>query len=188
MGRPKLYHTAEERRVANAAKSKRSYHRNKSTISDRRKVLYRERTGQSDKTEGPSKRTQDPVETCKIPVRGLGYWSSRVDFLAKKHRILIGHSPYTYVDNIYHNFSISHRKLGIREALDEHNNLQTKIQQCQNEILQIDGMSDEWKRSDKVLKGVESVLFALQDLLCAAMTDESELMHQNKELKYQTDL
>ncbi|KAG6916282.1 hypothetical protein DXG01_007523 [Tephrocybe rancida] len=192
MGRPKLYHTPEEVRAANNAKSKRSYERNKADVNARRATQYRTKSGWKETTKPTRKRRTEidaPLDNRgRQPKKGIAFWTKITEGFAEKHSVLIGESRREYVDNLYHNFSITHRKNGIRDAIDEHDAIQRGLHKSQEEILQLDGIGKGWERSNEVLKGVRDVMHAIEELLITCETlssDALELMHQNKELMYQ---
>ncbi|KAG6809278.1 hypothetical protein H0H92_000839 [Tricholoma furcatifolium] len=167
MGRPKLYHSAEERLAANRAKSLRSYHKRKSENNVRRRAKY--------KAQPKNER------------RDLSFWMKKVEGIADEHRAVVGDAPFNYLDNLYHDYSITQRKLGLQTASDKHDALAQALVNAQNAVLNINGVDDAFRRTEEVIRPIRSINSYISDVLCDCMADPNsvELKHQNQEFEYQ---
>ncbi|KAG6825205.1 hypothetical protein H0H92_004407 [Tricholoma furcatifolium] len=167
MGRPKLYHSAEERLAANRAKSLRSYHKRKFECNARRRANYKARAN--------SER------------RDLAFWTKKAECIADQHRAVVGDTPFNYLDNLYHDYSITHCKLGLQTAADTHDTLAQALVNAQNAILNIDGVDDAFRRTEEIIRRIRSINSYISDVLCDCMADPNsvELKHQSQEFEYQ---
>ncbi|KAF8066720.1 hypothetical protein FPV67DRAFT_1449874 [Lyophyllum atratum] len=182
MARPRLYHTPEEIRVANNAKSKRSYVKNQPTVRVRRNLLYRRKAKESIIAQASPPMAE--VQHIKGP---LAYWCDRVERIATKHAAIVGLSPSDYVETLYVQFSISNDDCAIQDAVSRMTKLQSSIRRYHAEILQLEGVGKELGRCDEVSKMVSGVLASLEDLLSSAILDPTGLaaLHKGKQLMYQ---
>ncbi|KAG6807391.1 hypothetical protein H0H92_007766 [Tricholoma furcatifolium] len=222
MGRPKLYHSAEERLAANRAKSLQSYHkyvtpktidfyaeltilRRKSESNVRRRAKYKAGA----KRQTLRKPVQTPSEidhSCSRCInvsalthdgranntlcserRDLAFWMKKVEGVAYEHRAVVGDAPFNYLDNLYHDYSITQRKLGLQTAADTHDALAQALVNAQNAILNINGVDDAFRRTEEVIRPIRSINSYISDVLCDCMADPNsvELKHQNQEFEYQ---
>ncbi|KAG6835454.1 hypothetical protein H0H93_001322 [Arthromyces matolae] len=199
MGRRKLYHSKEERRLAKNSTSRRHYDRNKSAISEQRSVRTAEPSQvDPEVTKQKSGNDHSIANSGKEPQKGhplrpsqdLSYWVQQVRKLHAKHTrgLLFEQKPFNYVDNLYHEASVTGTTSQINEAMVEHSNLIRSIEKCQEKILNLSGIAEEWKAAEDVRLAVAKVLRSLEDMACAYLEDplKVEERHQNFELLYQT--
>ncbi|KAF8065988.1 hypothetical protein FPV67DRAFT_1450218 [Lyophyllum atratum] len=156
MARPRLYHTPEDIRAANNAKSQRSYV--KTTV-----VLA---TPPSTEVQSVTKMTS----------------SSWVERIAIKHTAIISLSPSDYMESLYVQLSISNNDRAIQDAVSKFTKLQSSIHRYHAEILQLKGVAKELRRCDEVSKKVGGVLVLSSAILdpsgLAALHSSKQLMYQ----------
>ncbi|KAG6830942.1 hypothetical protein H0H93_013893 [Arthromyces matolae] len=208
MGRRRKYHTAEEARLAANAKSRRSYHKNKSTVSSRRQEDYQKRKEQRlqvtrQPTFGPCKSiavaTQEPgidAGTGSQPdeqdnPRNVAYWTKRVERVAKRLTKEVGPSPFTFMENLYSNYQSTHDNQDILNAVLRIEKLKKCTAIYLHEILQLSGCGDEYRRGQEVARKVSSLFSSLDDLglhttICDDGMPDFETLHDRKEFLYQT--
>ncbi|RDB18974.1 hypothetical protein Hypma_014419 [Hypsizygus marmoreus] len=197
MPRPQLYHTPEEKKAANRAKSNRHYARKKGTIRARRSVQYREqskrnefRLGNNASSSEAAKASEEPSPRCvlkltsKISVTyitvralnsGLLYWCDRVERVVIRLNKLVDGDAYTYIDTVCKQYLLSCRKDEIRDTILHFTPLQKSINWYHDEILQLAGMGKETARVEDVSRMVRDVVNALEDLLCTSMLGYNDL-------------
>ncbi|KAF8055891.1 hypothetical protein FPV67DRAFT_1667889 [Lyophyllum atratum] len=188
MGRPRLYNTAEEKRLSNNVKSKRSYNRNKTSISARRSTRYRQKADQCVPPTKTNAHTTN-LEITDLPRdRHMSYWAERVEHVARKLTKAVGPGAYEFIEELYQAYIVSKDDTGISDAITHITTLQASIRRYQAEILQLGGLGKEWTRSDEVSNHVTGVLRSLEDLHGTVLIDPHSLrdLHHDKQLLYQT--
>ncbi|RDB28344.1 hypothetical protein Hypma_001342 [Hypsizygus marmoreus] len=193
LGRRRIHHTAEEQQAANKAKSRRYYEKNKGTEQMRRSVRHREKV-KSNMYFLPVASTKEPTQIPRsIPPPShtsdpLAYWGYRVDRVAIKLDAKMGMTPSTFLDGVCTSYLTSHSKDDVRDTLLIFTPLQKSIYRYMDEILNIAGAGDEYKRAEDVSRRVLGVIHALEDILCKAMLgyDEVCTAFEGKGLLYQS--
>ncbi|KAG6824128.1 hypothetical protein H0H92_007940 [Tricholoma furcatifolium] len=175
MGRRRLYHTPEERRLAANAKARRSYQKHKTTISSRRKK-------ETKKREHRGKRRKENPQCIQ-------YWTARSLRLESKLQALVGNSAFKFLESLYKDYMESRESQPIFNHIAVVMHLQKKLKEFQARILQLSGAGDEWRAAEGIQKRVSSVLQSLEDLGFYSTAEDQvdlELMHRSKEFLYQT--
>ncbi|KAG6907524.1 hypothetical protein DXG01_008613 [Tephrocybe rancida] len=173
MPRAKLYHTPEEKCLANNAKSKRSY--------------------QNLSPNSRSKKAQDNVDktrdtTLTREEKRLACCMQGVEHAEKKWRALIGPSPYHYIERLFNKYLTTSDPDIIGDATPPVEELASRIQHYQEEILQLSGFGDEYKQSEVVYNEINGMVKMLCDLSSATMMESNPVlrkMHARKEFMYQ---
>ncbi|KAF8078861.1 hypothetical protein FPV67DRAFT_1663535 [Lyophyllum atratum] len=190
MGRPRLYNTAEEKRLSNNAKTRQSYNKNKSAISTRRSTRYREKVDQLQRVSPTTTNTQttkELMDPSRAKQQHLSYWSERVEHVHRKAAKFVGPGAYEFLEGLYQAYIVKEDDTEICDVITDITKLQTAIRRYQAEILQLGGVGKEWNRSDEVSNLVTGVLKSLEDLLAAMLIDPRGLkdLHSSKQLLYQ---
>lgn len=92
------------------------------------------------------------------------------------------------MEHYYNDCLTSKKTERIFNAITYIEGLQTRLYKYQGEILQLAGVSEDWRRTERVSKDVSVLLKCLQDLgyAVAVNPDDAESLHRSKELMYQT--
>ncbi|KAG6826312.1 hypothetical protein H0H92_000357 [Tricholoma furcatifolium] len=211
MGRRRLYHTPEERRLAANAKARRSYHKHKADIGAQRRKRAKKRAHQakpqssgvgildahrprSKPTKQGDRNGENDAATSssadhQVDPADKRYWTARVQRIEKNLRSLVGDSAIDFLESLYSDYMRSRDSLPIFNQIHYVRPLEKQIRACQEQILQLYGAGDEWKAAENVRKRISSVVQSLEELeLYTAAGDEVDLaaLHHSKELLYQT--
>ncbi|KIL54939.1 hypothetical protein M378DRAFT_91689 [Amanita muscaria Koide BX008] len=183
MGRPRLHHTAKEKMAANRAKSKRHYERKKSEIQSQRRAKYAT-LNRISQPLGVLRLEHSKKKSC----RSISYWSERVVAIQGQLRHFTVPSLNAYVDGIYSQFMNSGDETLIDKAIANVGAFRKELLECEQNILQLEGVGKRLLAARKISCEVEAVIKYLEEILCFAMTDISELVdkHDKKQLMYQT--
>ncbi|KAF9458777.1 hypothetical protein BDZ94DRAFT_1225739 [Collybia nuda] len=128
MGRPRLYHTPDEKREANRRKSKRHYDKEKKSVRMRQSITYCK-----DKECTPGS------------LNDVNYWSAQAGLVELKFMELIGKSPFDYVDSIYRCYLVSPNTNVFHDATNSISEVQSSIRRHQDKILQLTGVDENWE-------------------------------------------
>jgi hypothetical protein len=115
------------------------------------------------------------------------YWSARSERITLKFSTLVKGSPFDFIEDTYNSYLISQHLNTLRDPILEVRNIQDSVRRCQNGILQVAGIGEEWKQFAGVAKAIEDVIRGLEEILCLAMSDAHELkmLHARSELFFQ---
>ncbi|KAG6818927.1 hypothetical protein H0H93_000240 [Arthromyces matolae] len=207
MGRRRLYHTAEEARLAANAKSRKSYHKNKSTIRMRRQDDYQSRKEErlsqmrprpqfGPKPAVASATQGDVTDTGLLAERDnpdhVFYWTRRIEKVNKRFIQEVGTSPLAFVEKLYSDYLATGNNEPILVATICNEKLQKGLAACMHKVLQLAGCSDEYHRGQEVSNRITAMGKALEDLGLHTTFSEQEGMpdfktlHDRKEFLFQT--
>ncbi|KAG6835936.1 hypothetical protein H0H93_013187, partial [Arthromyces matolae] len=207
MGRRRLYHTAEEVRLAANAKSKKSYYKNKGTVSLRRREDYHKRKAErlnikqrpncGPKVVPANVEHGGDLHVDAVPrdnednPRHASYWTRRVDRVERRFSTEVGQSPFAFVEGLYSAYVSNRNNEAIFDAIVRFEKLQKHLKIYLHEILQLSGCGPEYKRGQEVVAKVSAVFTSLEDLgMYTTIRDEGmpdfESLHDGKEFLYQT--
>ncbi|KAF9455590.1 hypothetical protein BDZ94DRAFT_1315016 [Collybia nuda] len=171
MGRPRIYHTPDEIRAANRAKSKRHYDKSKLSIAMKRGVKDCDKHRRSLVTYA---RASDAPPSPKLDSALLDktsstYWSSRVTQVERTFNTLIGESSFQFINGLCTAFhSTTYDKNTLRDPLLTVTHLRTRVRRYQDHILQENGVGIAWKKSKETEKKIGHVCASLEEALCLA--------------------
>lgn len=66
----------------------------------------------------------------------------------------------------------------LTDRIDAHETLYTRADNIRSEVLQRYGVGKPWEETDKVCRCIRDVVRALEDVLCYALSDRSELVEK----------
>ncbi|KAJ8474221.1 hypothetical protein ONZ45_g16025 [Pleurotus djamor] len=135
-GRPRLYHTPEEQRMANRAKSNRSYEKRRLVVNTRRTARYRhEKERERSKTDavGDDARGLDPTTVAE--------WMAHLKVVNERFKQVKNGTVRSYVDRLCHEYlASSSNACDLFEAvLVELGSLHLGVERCHAAILQLEG-------------------------------------------------
>ncbi|KAF4580530.1 hypothetical protein EYR38_003129 [Pleurotus pulmonarius] len=192
-GRPKIYKTAEEKTLANRAKSKRSYHKNKDVskvcsprtrpIGSGRRKLYHTSEEKVLANRAKSKRSYHKNRRVLAAVRDQKHpsnpvdvagWMSLVHDVSKKCNTLIhGGVVPQYMAELYRKYTISRRNTTFTDPILEVEALRSTMLRCEAGLLQLSGVDENFRTAETLGKAVQQALACLEDVLCATMDAET---------------
>ncbi|KAL0955397.1 hypothetical protein HGRIS_001644 [Hohenbuehelia grisea] len=215
MGRPRLYHTTEQQRIANRAKALRSYYKNKTAISARRSSRYREqqrRPNSSEEQQGASAPTPEPpthptaAKACPLALpiideftlselqiqqhqQATAIWLQRVDRLYRKFEKAVGYAPRVYLNSIAEAYLLSASKALIRDAISDFERLARHGSRYKEALLvPVGHLDDDTIRLFKLHEQILETVACLKEMLCTAMmgsVDEFRTQHVQGRFRYQ---
>ncbi|KDQ31596.1 hypothetical protein PLEOSDRAFT_1080095 [Pleurotus ostreatus PC15] len=208
-GRPKIYKTPEEKALANRAKSKRSYHKNKDPfkvssprkrpVGSGRPKLYHTpeekmfaNRAKSKRNYHKNKRVLAAVRERKHPKTNPATVTDWTDLVAdtsdKFDALLQGATVPKFMAELYRKYSISRRNTTFTDPLLEVEALRATMQRCEAGLLRLSGVDKNFRIAETTGKAIQEALGCLEDLLCTTMDGDSELfeMHRKGELLYQS--
>ncbi|KIL55457.1 hypothetical protein M378DRAFT_90885 [Amanita muscaria Koide BX008] len=182
MGRPQLHYTPEEKQAANRAKSKRHYERYK---------LFTHKGTQVRRIR--AKNTVQvlllpfPEHTTNFTSQSISYWCKRVAAIQDKLRQCTAPSSNAYVAGLYDKFMKTADEALIDRAVAKVQSFRKQLLDCEHNILQLAGVGKALDAVHEIVCEVGMIIKCLEEILCLAMTDISELvnMHEQKQLLYQ---
>ncbi|KAF4586445.1 hypothetical protein EYR38_010721 [Pleurotus pulmonarius] len=182
-GRPRIYHTEEEKIMANRAKSKRSYAKRQASISVKKAVRYRADTkGTSSRNKIIKGASRNKVPTSLDPTSTQG-WLSLVSKTLDDFTSLMKGSTRSYIERQYQRYALSERKEVLSDQILELTGLLNTIRRCEGGLLQLAGVGNEYYAAESTRKGIEEALACLEDILCYALcgySDAVEMYEQDK--------
>ncbi|KAJ2926015.1 hypothetical protein H1R20_g11089, partial [Candolleomyces eurysporus] len=202
MGRPRLYHTPEEKKAANRLKSKKHYDSNRDLLLRRRRRAARERReslrdrsiveGQSKPKDLPSKTGQE-----KRPKTKLEVIQEQVQRFSRQFEtILAGKTAAGYLALICVGLEIHYEAGHILKAKDfvmgkevELRKVLRALEKYRDMARDLAGSGEEWKGIEAIATRVRQVISWLDGLLCMAMVDPADLVDRfhAKQLEFQID-
>ncbi|KAG6894617.1 hypothetical protein C0992_005388 [Termitomyces sp. T32_za158] len=149
------------------------------------------RTSRTEPTS--SKATLEKVKHS-IHDQDLAFWSRKVANVDASVTKIIGKSPHTYFECLFETYqSTVLPNNGANTIFEDATlcfyELITKVQRSQAEILQLEGVGEEWRHTDDVLKRIKGIILWLEDLIAHTLISPDSIVeaHHKKELVYQTD-
>ncbi|KAF8797649.1 hypothetical protein BYT27DRAFT_7219066 [Phlegmacium glaucopus] len=156
MGRPRLYHTDQEKEDARNAKSKRSY--------DNTPVVQQTTSSEGSHNGG--------VTTTE---HAINLWMEHAESVDKQLTTITGDSPSRYLNTMCLDFLANYDKDPIHEQTIKLSKLQKVIYKYWNEIYALDGVGETYGKVDKIVKHICMVVSWVEELLCYAMVDVEEV-------------
>ncbi|KAF6752799.1 hypothetical protein DFP72DRAFT_849574 [Ephemerocybe angulata] len=206
-GRPRLYLSAEEKKAANCAKSKRSYDLNKDRISKERKLRRYGKakppvTGSTvagttqAKQKGPQPSSQPlPVAKQKPQRTEIEILSDRLQRLETRYQRAVGQrSLYDYLSSVCEAFAkheaddeLDRANEHIERELAKMNTFQVAVSECVSLALNLDPFGGEWRKWEPLRKNVDNVLKELNELSADAIMGPGQLVtdYHRKALRFQ---
>ncbi|KAH6906227.1 hypothetical protein BKA70DRAFT_1429643 [Coprinopsis sp. MPI-PUGE-AT-0042] len=191
MGRPRLYHTPEEKVEANRTKSKRYYAQKKFTINEKRRRLYARQARSS---------AYQHVEEKEVPKNT----HNLKELLAKAQQALVrigclsNEKPdHAFLDSIVHELDRLSGAHGSSEAIqylarqgESFSAIYTSVIAVHDQVLQHHGVGDALSEVTVVAEKVKRICRWIQDIECIAIVDTKDVLSQFKRgaLLYQVDL
>ncbi|KAJ8522797.1 hypothetical protein ONZ45_g625 [Pleurotus djamor] len=155
-GRPRLYHTPEERAMANRAKSKRSYDKHKALINIRKTIRYRGKSERKGLINGATK--------AGIPTKsGWLALAKDTNESFKQHK---NGRIRDYVDSLckrYLNADNQRNTDIFEEELLEIGSFASIISRCVNAVLKMDGVGTPLRTIQNIQRSVRDAESALED-------------------------
>ena len=92
-----------------------------------------------------------------------------------------------YVESVYHAFIEKMDDIIIKNAITKILSFQTELTNCENHILQVDGVGEELHAIERKGYDVSSVIRWLEEIWCYVLSDIRELikLHALSKLMYQ---
>ncbi|KAJ8515554.1 hypothetical protein ONZ45_g7021 [Pleurotus djamor] len=178
-GRPRLYHTEEERIIANRAKSTRSYRKRKDPLNIR--SFRATESVIPGSTQAGLPEGIDPTD--------LAGWLELLNATNTRYEDYkhgrIGH----FVDQLCIRYLNSTRSNNIfQDALLEVGGFLSIIARCHRRVLQLAGVGVELETVERIQRGVRECEAALEDAFTYALCGRAELieMRENGRLVYQS--
>ncbi|KAH6917654.1 hypothetical protein BKA70DRAFT_1418382 [Coprinopsis sp. MPI-PUGE-AT-0042] len=182
MGRPRLYHTDEERRAADALKSKRYYQRNKKTITKQRRKEY----SKSLRNKGVSKPKSESTgpSTSKSPQAGLSTLVEAAHSAAlKMHAYFgenIGQQVVTRLQDKAQRYQnclaeLQELRKDLEAAMAAVNSVQQEISNAQNRVYETSGVQKEWRSIKLIHDSVRDVQRGLEGVMADVIESISAL-------------
>ncbi|KAH6907051.1 hypothetical protein BKA70DRAFT_1428562 [Coprinopsis sp. MPI-PUGE-AT-0042] len=188
MGRPRLYHTAEEKLAANRLKSKKHHEKNKKTINKKKRRAYQKLH------KKPACITQAKQSTAS-PEATVATWMARVRQVPLRIGRLLGtQSDLAFMNTVVEDFQhrlLSEGAQSAREALAKHtqpfSSLKISLTAYCDQILPLAGVQSEWAEANAVASSVAKYIGWLDDIEMHAIEDPNDvfLMFSRGQLLYQ---
>ncbi|KAG6807762.1 hypothetical protein H0H92_006475 [Tricholoma furcatifolium] len=190
MGRPRKYHTTDERRQADCRKSKKWYDRNQSAAA-RAQIAGKSSTNVAQVagsgSSGSAVQSLSPAQSK--PVSKEAFWNARVARITIKLDKLFEHQEgRVFIQNLYDQLLVDRLPSPLDDALAVASRLQTSIYRYSEEILNLSGMGKDWLAADAVRTRVSTTVRGLQEVIVDAIIDLDDLKrrHSRKELIFQS--
>ncbi|KAJ8515557.1 hypothetical protein ONZ45_g7022 [Pleurotus djamor] len=187
-GRPRLYHTPEDRLAANRVKSKRSYDKHKKLINIRRTVRYR--------SEAERKRLMPgaPSIPASLYATDLSGWVTLAKDTNVKYKLLKNGTIRNYVETLCQRYlnADNHRLEidGFEAALLEIGSYANVLTRCHDAMLQSSGVGSQIRMIRRVQRSVRDAASAIEDVIAHAMGGYVEFAetYQLRQFIYQSYL
>lgn len=100
---------------------------------------------------------------------------------------MTGDNPQQFVDEICLSFLRSGEKDVIHEYVTKLGDFQKRVVHCQDEILQLAGVGEEWNRLSEIAEDVRKMTFWVEEIFCYAIVAylDVDRMYHNSEFMYQ---
>ncbi|KAF8333823.1 hypothetical protein F5887DRAFT_921659 [Amanita rubescens] len=128
---------------------------------------------------------------CRSPgdnrQKNVVYWREQAKQAHNAFLANIGPSPMAYVETVYQAFIEKKDDMIIENATTKILRFQTELMNCENHVLQVDGVGEELHAIQKKGYDVSSVIRWLEEIWCYALSDIPELikLHTLSKLMYQ---
>jgi hypothetical protein len=96
-------------------------------------------------------------------------------------------TPNEYIEKIYTNYITTRDRSLIDQAISNAQHFSKELLKCENSILQLVGVGKPLRTAQDVRHNIKSTIVWLEEVLCYAMGDISELveLHTAQQLMYQ---
>ncbi|KAG6906456.1 hypothetical protein DXG01_013845 [Tephrocybe rancida] len=193
MGRPHTYKTREEKRLAETAKSRQSYAKNKTAINERRRKQYQTAKSDSQAESSNTPEKDAPIQPAPcIERETVAFWSTKLDdMVARVDKLVAGKSHYRYMDALYTQYATTNDPAHIFDHIMYLTKIQQKTREYCSQITQLQGegaCSDmgDCVQADMLKDELSMLLGALEDLGLATSTNNAVDYHASKQLWYQS--
>ncbi|KAF8158611.1 hypothetical protein BJ912DRAFT_930352 [Pholiota molesta] len=171
MGRAKIHLTAEAKREANRAKSKRYYEKSKATINAQRRKTYK-------KTKAIT--VQLHKSAAKSPVADeirspISVWMEHAQRLKRRLNNITNGSPKTFVNTACQQYMVSLKSEALDDLVEQLSNVQTAITRCHDEVLQLVGVGVELGEVNELSTEVRMVITWIDEIRCTILEDDHRL-------------
>ncbi|KAF8156251.1 hypothetical protein BJ912DRAFT_937122 [Pholiota molesta] len=185
MGRPRLYHSAEEKAVANRKTSQQHYEKNKRSINKKRRKDYARQCQAERKQEIIP--AVDETQPTTVEINPLATWMEAVERVHRSLNRVIEGAPREYVEQICSAFLEHQDKDRIHTKIVKLSKFQNSIYRYSNEVYALAGVAPEFERASEVSREVNMVLSWAEEILCYAMIGVKEVRDRyvGKEFMYQ---
>ncbi|KAM6496223.1 hypothetical protein JOM56_008929 [Amanita muscaria] len=182
---PRLYHTPDEKRAANRAKSRRSY--NKASINARRREMHL-RKRNSEKVKSSDK---------TMPAGKLKRLMTMLDDHARTFKTLIRSSPTRYLEGVCLKVlgalnedeeRLMESSLAfVQQRITTFENLHRDICSGELDLLSLAGFADEIVELEDIASQISDIISCLKDLWCTTSEGYQTLQtaYRNADLLYQ---
>jgi hypothetical protein len=127
---------------------------------------------------------------AKIQASPINSWpgldqAARVQLRFNK---LVNQNPTAYVEKICVSYLADHDKDVIHEETIRLAKLQKNIYNCQEKVLQLSGIGDEYSRVDSIRKVICTTISWVEEIFCYAIIDWAEVqrIHSERAFAYQS--
>ncbi|KAJ8494662.1 hypothetical protein ONZ45_g13151 [Pleurotus djamor] len=187
-GRPRLYHTPEERTMANRAKSKRSYQKQKALINVRKTLRYRYDRDNKQMIPGATK-TGIPTSLDPSDVPG---WLALARTTNEKYKAVKNGRIKDYVESLCQRY-LNNPKPScdiFEEALLEIGSFDKVLARCHKAVLQLAGVGAQLDVIRRIQQSVRETEAALEDVVAYALGGYVEFTetYQLRKFVYQSYL
>lgn len=119
--------------------------------------------------------------------KNVAYWRGQAKQVHNAFLASTGPSSIAYVETVYQAFIEKKDDIIIENALTKILCFQTELMNCENHVLQVDGVGEELRAVQKKGYDVSSVIRWIEEIWCYALSDIPELikLHALSKLMYQ---
>ncbi|KAF4578378.1 hypothetical protein EYR36_000185 [Pleurotus pulmonarius] len=178
-GRPRIYHTEEDKIRANRAKSKRSYDKRRASSGTKKVTRYHA----SAETKGLLKSASPTKGLTSLDPTTIPGWLSLVAKVLDDFTATTRGSTRSYVEAIYQSYMDSRQKEVLNDPILELTGLQNTIRRCEAGLLQLAGYGNEYLMAENTGKNIGRAIACLDDILCHALCGYAEVLEM-----YESDL
>ncbi|KAF6755501.1 hypothetical protein DFP72DRAFT_1045599 [Ephemerocybe angulata] len=188
-GRPKLYHTQEEKLSANRSKSNNYYARNKAKIITARRRM-REKASRN--SGGEVVEVVQPLvpkrSELEIAMDHLPRVSARYD------RLLNDQSLHSYLTNLCEQYAARHDDDDLHAAshvfhveLIKIEKIMRAVAKYQHLVLNLDGVTERWKQWEALRLKLRALSMEIEEIDCEACMGPGQMVidFRNKALRFQ---
>ncbi|KAJ8509216.1 hypothetical protein ONZ45_g8579 [Pleurotus djamor] len=186
-GRPRLYHTEEEKVIANRAKSTRSYRKRKDPLNLHKPVRFRQKVER--KLQGVLPGSTQAGLPEGVDPTDLNGWMELLSATSKQYEDYKNGSVRHFVDQLCIKYLNTTRSNHIfEEALLEICGFDNVIARCHKNVLQLAGVGVELKALELIQRGVWECEAGLVDASGYAMLGHAEFteMREKGKLTHQS--
>ncbi|TFK17567.1 hypothetical protein FA15DRAFT_710678 [Coprinopsis marcescibilis] len=184
MGRPRKYHTAEEKRIAGRAKSKRYYEKNRVDILKRR---HRQEKVEPDPPLPSQKTPEEEVTSMQYCVKLAKRLTPRL------HQLWRGGTEQKRLDDLCSAYlsltkdDIAGAKALVSDYSSEVSHLRDLADKYWTFVYELEGVGENLAEVEKVRRGIKAHFSNVEEIYIFVLTGVRELYYQfqNKKLAYQ---